>query len=107
MCFVECFVSFAASVALERLFPSVRPHVALQMTRRNTSVVALVTLVWLFPRMLPHHVIFQMISCSAGKLTHCASVRLSPGVGSFVPPQIELKQSRIDCTCVVSLQFVS
>ena len=42
------FVSFAALVALERLFPYVRLDVALQMTRRNASVVALVTLVWLF-----------------------------------------------------------
>ena len=41
-------VSFAALVALERLFPYVRLDVALQMTRRNASVVTLVTLVWLF-----------------------------------------------------------
>ena len=41
-------VSFAALVAPESLFPSVRPHVALQVTRGSASVVALVTLVWLF-----------------------------------------------------------
>ena len=38
------FVSFAALVALERLFPCVRPHVVLQVTRRGERVVALVTL---------------------------------------------------------------
>ena len=81
-------VCFAASVALERLFPSVRPHVALQLGRRGASVVALVTLVWLFSRMVPHHVNFQLISCNAGKLAHCASVRLFPRVGPFVPLQI-------------------
>ena len=42
-------VSFAAFVAPERLLPTVRPHVALQVTRRSASVVALVTLVWLSP----------------------------------------------------------
>ena len=80
--------SFAASVALERLLPSVRPHVLLQVTRRSASVVALVTLVWLFSRVLPHHVNFQMNRMNAGKLAHCASVRLFPGVGPFVLLQI-------------------
>ena len=46
--FVLSAVSFVALVALERLFPAVRHHVALQMPRRSASVVALVTLVWLF-----------------------------------------------------------
>ena len=77
-------VSFCALVALERLFPSVRYHVALQITRRGTSVVALVTLVWLFSCVVPHHVIFQLTSCNAGILAHCASVRLFPRVGPFV-----------------------
>ena len=77
-------VSFATMVALERLYPCVRPHVALQGTRRSASVVALVTLEWLFSCMLPHHVNFQFTSCNAGKLAHCASVRLFPRVGPFV-----------------------
>ena len=81
-------VSFVAFVAPERLFPSVRPHVALQVTRRSASVVALVTLEWLFSCMLPHHVNFQFTSCNAGILAHCASVRLFPRVGSFVGLQI-------------------
>ena len=76
--------NFATLVALERLFPSVRLHVSLQITRRSASVVALVTLVWLFSCMLPHHVNFQFISSYAGKLAHCASVRLFPRVGPFV-----------------------
>ena len=37
-------VSFAASVALERLRPSVRYHVLLQIARRSANEVALVTL---------------------------------------------------------------
>ena len=81
-------VCFAASVALERLFPSVRPHVALQMIRSSASVVALVTLVWLFSCVVPHHVNFQFTSLNAGILAHCASVRLFSRVGPFVILQI-------------------
>ena len=77
-------VRFAALVAPERLFPSVPDHVALQMTRRSTGKVALVTLVWLFSCMLPHHVNFQITNCNARKLAPCASVRLFSRVGSFV-----------------------
>ena len=81
-------VSFVAFVAPERLFSTVRPHVALQMTRSNASVVALVTLVGFFSCMLPHHVLFQFTSCNAGIIAHCASVRLFPRVGPFVLLQI-------------------
>ena len=81
---VHLAVSFAAFVAPERLFPTVRPYVALQGTRRSASVVALVTLVWLFSCMLNHHVNFQIASLNAGKLAHCTSVRLFPRVGPFV-----------------------
>ena len=63
-------VSFVALVALERLLPSVGYHVDLQSTRRSASEVALVTLVWLFSCVLPHHVNFQFISSYAGKLAH-------------------------------------
>ena len=77
-------VSFSALAALERLLPSVLYHVFLQITRRSASVVALVALVWLFPCVITHHVNFQMTSCNAGKLAHCASVRLFPRVGPFV-----------------------
>ena len=81
-------ISFVALVALERLLLSVRSHVFLQVTRRGASVVALVTFVWLFSCVVPHHVIFQLICLNAGKLAHCASVRLFPRVGPFVLPQI-------------------
>ena len=81
-------VSFAALVALEKLLPSVRYRVLLQVTRRSASVVALVTLVCLFSCVLPHHVNFQLTSCNAGKLAHCASVRLFSRVGPFVLLQI-------------------
>ena len=56
-------VSFVAMVALERLLPSVRHHVALQVTRSSTGEVALVTLLWLFSCMVPHHMDFH-ITCS-------------------------------------------
>ena len=76
--------SFVALVALERLLPTMRSHVALQITRSSASEVALVTLVWLFSCVLVHHVLFQITSFDAGKLAHCASVRLFPRVGPFV-----------------------
>ena len=61
-------VSFAAFVAPERLLPSVCPHVALQLITCSASVVALVTLVWLFSCMVSHHVIFQLTSLNTGIL---------------------------------------
>ena len=81
-------VRFAALVALERLLPSVRHHVALQVTKRSASVIALVTLERLFTCMLPHHVPFQLTSCNAGKLAPCASVRLFTRVGPFMGLEI-------------------
>ena len=81
-------VNFAALVAFERLFPSVRLYVTLKITRSSASVVALVTLVWLFSCVLPLHVNFQMLSINAGILAHCASVRLFSRVGSFVLLQV-------------------
>ena len=81
-------VCFAASVALERLLPRVRPHVALQVTRLSARVIALVTLVWLFSCVHTHHVGFQLSSSNAGKLALCASLRLLPRVGPFVHLQI-------------------
>ena len=81
-------VIFAALITLETFFSTMRPNVTLQIARRSASVVALVTLEWLFSCMLPHHVNFQFTSCNAGKLAHCASVRLFPRVGSFVPLQV-------------------
>ena len=82
------FVSFTALVALERLLSSVRFHVARQVRSRFASVVALVTLVWLFSCVVPHHVIFQTVSSNAGIFAHCASVRLFSRVGPFVLLQI-------------------
>ena len=78
------YVGFAAFVALERPLPRVRPCVLLQTTRRSASVITLVTLEWLFSCVIGHHVNFQLISCNAGKLACCASVRLFPRVGPFV-----------------------
>ena len=81
---VFVFVIFVALVALERFLPCMRQHVALQATRRSASVIALVTLEWLFYCVLHHHVNFQLTSLNARKLAHCASVRLFPRVGPFV-----------------------
>ena len=82
------FVSLAASVAPERSPARVRPHVALQLTRTHGSEVALVTLEGLFSSVHPHHVLFQVTTCNAGKLASCASVRLFLRVGSFVALQM-------------------
>ena len=71
-------VSFAAFVALERLHPRVRSNVLLQLTIRNASEVALVTLEWFFSCVHPHHVIFQLSSLNVGRVAQCASVRLFP-----------------------------
>ena len=80
--------SFATFVALERSLPRVRSNVLLQITRRSASIVALVALERLLSCVVPHHVIFQMTTCNAGKLARCASVRLFPRMGSFVLLQI-------------------
>ena len=69
---------FAAFVALERLHPRVRSNVLLQLTIRNASEVALVTLARLFPCVHPHHVHFQLSSSNAGKLASCASAHVFP-----------------------------
>ena len=61
-----------------------RFHVALQMIGCSAGEAALVTLVWLFPCMVSHHVNFQIISANAGILAYCASVRLFARVGHFV-----------------------
>ena len=82
------FLSFTALVTSETPLPGVRLHVVLKITRRNASIVALVTLEWLFSCVVPHHVLFQLTSFNAGKLASCASVRLFPRVGSFVPLHI-------------------
>ena len=76
------------SFSAQGVFPTVSPHVLLQVTRRGASKVALVTLEWLFSCMLPHHVNFQITSLNAGILAHCASVRLFPRMGPFVPLQM-------------------
>ena len=52
------FERFITAIALERFFPSVLPHVALQMTRSSASVVALVTFERPFSRVHRHHVNF-------------------------------------------------
>ena len=62
--FVLLCVSFAALVALEKLFFSVRYHVALQIARSDACVIALVTLVWLFSCVVHHHVYFKITSCN-------------------------------------------
>ena len=50
------FVSFITLVALEWSLHGMRPHVTFQITRRSTTVVALVTFERLFFCVHPHHV---------------------------------------------------
>ena len=68
------FLSFITLVALEWSLHGMRLHVTLQMTRRSTRVVALVTFQRLFSCVHPHHVLFQMGRCEARILAHLASV---------------------------------
>ena len=95
-------VSFTAFVALESLLPRVRHYVLLQMTRLSASIVALVTLEMLFSCVLRNNVNFQHLSCNAGKLASCASVRLFPRVGSFVI----LQTARPSCSIIALVAFV-
>ena len=86
--FCQCLLlceRLSALIACERLFSSVHPHVALQTIGFSEIEFASVTFVQLLPCMLPHHVVFQVTGITAGKLAHCASVRLLPRVGPFVP----------------------
>ena len=69
-------VSFAALVALEWSFPSVLPHVPLQMARLRANIVALVTFERLFSVVLCHHVNFQITRFSASKVALFAFERL-------------------------------
>ena len=81
-------VSLAALVALEWSFPSVRPHVPLQITSCSASVVALVTFERLLSCVLPHHVNFQMNSSIARIIACCAPVWLFTRVRLLVSLQV-------------------
>ena len=94
--------SFATFVALERSQPRARPHVALLCIGFSTSIIALVTLEWLFSCVLRHHVNFQFTSLNEGRLASCASVRLFPRVGHFVPLQI----AWLNCSIIALVAFV-
>ena len=63
-------------VALEWSFQSVRLHMTLQDAKTCTSVVALVALERLLCSVHPHHVNFQITSCNARIIAHCASLWL-------------------------------
>ena len=75
---------FIASVALERFLPSVLSRVLVQITRRGTSIIALVTFERLLSCMISHHVTFQCSSCDARIVAHRASVRLFSSVRLLV-----------------------
>ena len=83
------FESFITLIALEWSLHGMRLHVTLQMTRRNTRVVALVTFERLFSCVHPHHVFFQMGSCDARILAHLASVWLLTRVRLLVSLQVD------------------
>ena len=80
------FESFITLVALEKLFPSVCPHVSLQGRWLSASIVALVTLVRFFFCMLPR-VEFQFKHCIAWKIAYCATMLLFTRVRPFVSVQ--------------------
>ena len=82
------FKRFIASVALERFLPSVLPRVLVQITRRGTSIVALVTFERLFSCVHPHQVFFQMGSCDARILARCATLWLFTRVSLVVLNQV-------------------
>ena len=82
------FVGFAALVALKWSFPSVRPHVPLQITSCSASVVALVTFERLLSCVLHHHVNFQTNSLNARIITRCAPVCLFTRVRLLVRLQV-------------------
>ena len=82
------FKSVIALVALEWSFPSVRPHVCLQMIRSSASVVALVTFERLLSRVHHHHMNFQITSLNARVLACCASVWLFARVRPLVRHQV-------------------
>ena len=99
----ECFAAF---VARERPLPTVRPYVALQITRLSESIIALVTFEWFFSCVVFHHMNFQLSSLNEWRLAHCASVRLFPRVGPFVLLQIAWSNWSI-ITLVAVMWFLS
>ena len=59
------FERFITLVALERFFPGVLPHVFLQIARRSTNIVALVTFERLLSGVHHHSVNFQITTSNA------------------------------------------
>ena len=70
------FKSVIALVALEWSFPSVRPHVSLQIIRSSASVVALVAFERSLSCVHPHHVNFQLTRMNTRIIARCASLWL-------------------------------
>ena len=81
--YVVVLEGFFTFTALERPFLCVPTHVALQMPRGDTTVVALVTFEWLFSSVLPHRVVFQI--CVAAEVAQSAFISHLPMVDPFVP----------------------
>ena len=78
---------FFTFTALERPFLCVPTHVALQMPRGDTTVVALVTFEWLFSSVIPHHVLFEI--CLAAEVAQSAFISHFPVVDPFVLLQVD------------------
>ena len=89
------FVSFVALVALEGSLHHVRSRVVFQMVRLGGSKVALVTFERPLSCVLLHHVNFQLRSCNARILAHCASLWLFTRVRLLVSLQVAC------CRCFV------
>ena len=82
------FVSFLALVALEWSRHHVRSHVGFQIARFDGSKIALVTFERPLSCVLLHHVNFQLTSCNARILAHCASLWLFARVRLLVRLQV-------------------
>ena len=82
------FVSFLALVALEWSLHHVRSRVGSQSARLGGSVVTLVTFERPLSCVLLHHVNFQLTSCNARILAHCASLWLFARVRLLVRLQV-------------------
>ena len=71
-----------------RFLAGVLPCVLVQITNRDTSIIALVTFERFFSCVLPHHVTFQLCSFNAGILAYCASLWLLTRVRLLVSLQV-------------------
>ena len=81
-------VRFAAFVALEWSFTTMRPYMALQGTRGGKRGVTFITLVRFFCCVIQRNMSFQIPKVGAGIFAHCASVGLFSRMGPLMCLQV-------------------